>query len=243
LADLALYEGRNSDAISILEKGIAADLAEAAKSSPAAKSSSAANKLVALAGVRRNRAQAVDAADRALAISSTAGFAFAAARVLNESGQEAKALEVAHKMGEQLAPEIRAWAHLIEGEVQLRRGKVREAVDLFQEAQKLADTWIGRLDLGRAYLEAKYFAEAASEFDACEKRKGEATSVFFDDVASYRYYPQVYYYRGKALEGLNSKGAGELYQTFLTIKAKAEPGDPMVEEARRRAHVLGVTGY
>jgi tetratricopeptide (TPR) repeat protein len=176
----------------------------------------------------------VQAAEQALTISSTAGFAFAAARVLIESGQEAKAVEVARKMGEQLAPETRAWSKLIEGEVQLRRGKAQAAVDLFQEAQKLADTWIGRLDLGRAYLEAKHFPEAASEFDACEKRKGEATSVFFDDVPSFRYYPQVYYFRARVQEGLNSKGAADLYQAFLAIKAKAEPGDPFVEDARRR---------
>ncbi|HXA52604.1 MAG TPA: protein kinase, partial [Candidatus Acidoferrum sp.] len=237
LADMALYDGRTADAVAMLEKGIKTDL----EASP--KSSAAANKLVALAGARRNHAQAVAAAEQALAINSTAGFAFAAARVLIEAGQDAKAQEDARKMGSELAPELRAWSKLIEGEIQLRRGKSQAAIDLFQEAQKLADTWIGRLDMGRAYLEAGHFAEAASEFDACEKRKGEATSVFFDDVPSFRYYPQVYYYRAQVLEGLKSKEAGDLYKTFLTIKSKADVGDPMVTEARRRAKVLGVTGF
>jgi hypothetical protein len=142
-------------------------------------------------------------------------------------------------MGEQLAPEMRAWSKLIEGEAQLRRGKLQAAIDSFQQAQKLADTWIGRLDLGRAYLEAKHFPEAASEFAACEKRKGEAASVFFDDVPSFRYYPQVSYYRGQVQEGLNSKDAVDLYRTFLTLKAKADPGDPMVEDAQQRVRALG----
>jgi tetratricopeptide (TPR) repeat protein len=237
LADMALYDGRAADAAAILEKGIKADF-DADK-----KSSAAANKLVALAGASRNRAQAVSAAEQALAINSTAGFAFGAARVLIEAGQDAKAQEIARKMGAELAPELRAWSKLIEGEIQLRRGKSQAAIDLFQEAQKLADTWVGRLDLGRAYLEAGHFPEAASEFDACERRKGEATSVFFDDVPSFRYYPQVYYYRGQVLEGLKSKDAGDLYKTFLTIKSKADTSDPMVADARRRAKALGVAGF
>jgi serine/threonine protein kinase/tetratricopeptide (TPR) repeat protein len=237
LADMALYEGRTADAIAILEMGIKTD------SETDKKSSAAANKLVALAGARRNRPQAVDAAEQALAINSTAGYAFGAARVLIEAGQDAKAQEIARKMGSELAPELRAWSKLIEGEIQLRRGKSQAAMDLFQEAQKLADTWIGRLDLGRAYLDGGHFAEAASEFDACEKRKGEATSVFFDDVPSFRYYPQVYYYRAQVLEGLKSKDAGDLYKAFLTIKSKADAGDPMVADARRKAKALGVAGF
>jgi tetratricopeptide (TPR) repeat protein/predicted Ser/Thr protein kinase len=228
LADMALYEGRITDAVAILEAGIKTDLADSPKSSAAA------SKLATLAGATRNRAQAVDAAEKALAINSTAGFAFGAARVLIEAGQEARALEVARKMGAELAPELRAWSKLIEGEIQLRHGKSQAAIDLFQEAQKLADTWIGRLDLGRAYLAAGHFPEAASEFDACEKRKGEATSVFFDDVPSFRYYPQIHYYRGQVQEGLKSPDSAALFQNFLTIKAKAEAGDPMVEDARKR---------
>ena len=79
---------------------------------------------------------------------------------------------------------------------------------------------------------------SSSEFDACEKRKGEATSVFLDDFPTYRYYPQVYYYRARAQEGLKSPAAGDLYQKFLAIKAKADP-DPMVADAQKRARALG----
>src|SRR6185436_16167177 len=141
------------------------------------------------------------------------------ARVLVESGQEAKALQVAKELGARLEAEPRAYGKLIEGEIQLLKGKSQAAVDLFQEARKLLDTWIGRLDLGRAYLEAGAFAEAAGEFDACEKRKGEATSLFLDEVPTYRYYPQLYYYRARAKEALKSTAAGNLYKEFLTIKA------------------------
>ena len=95
------------------------------------------------------------------------------------------------------------------------------------------------LDTPPKLIQAETFSAMPDHF----RRKGEATSVFFDDVPSFRYYPQVYYYRAQILEGLKSKEAGDLYKTFLTIKSKADVGDPMVTEARRRAKVLGVTGF
>jgi len=89
------------------------------------------------------------------------------------------------------------------------------------------------LDLGRAYLDAGAFTEASSEFDACLNRRGEATSVFLDDIPSYHLLPAVYYYQGRARQGLGSAGAAESYQTFLDIKAKGA-GDPLVGDARKR---------
>jgi tetratricopeptide (TPR) repeat protein len=236
LADLALYEGRNADAIAILQTGIAADLAQSAQSSAAA------IKLAALAGAHRDRAQAVAAANRSLATSRNESAAFAAAHTLLLSGHEAKALEIARDMGKRLEPEPRSYAKLLEGEAQLAKGRTQAAIDLFQEARKLSDTWIGRLDLGRAYLEAGAYTEASSEFDACEKRKGEATSVFLDDVPSFRYFPQVFYYRARVQEGMKSAAAGESYKAFLAIKAKADPADTMVADARKRGKALGVPG-
>ncbi|HEY1340106.1 MAG TPA: tetratricopeptide repeat protein, partial [Bryobacteraceae bacterium] len=228
LADMALYEGREHDAISILEKGAAAD-------SGAGYGSAAAIKLAALAAARRRGPAAIEAANRALAAGKQDGAAFAAARALLESGQEAKALKVAAEMGERLEPEPQAYAKLLTGEALLAKGKEAEAIQAFLEGQKLANTWLGRLDLARAYVEAGKFIEASSELDECLKRKGEATAVFLDDVPTYRYFPPVYYYRARAQEGLKSAGAAESYRTFLSIKAQSAPGDPMVEDARRRA--------
>ena len=237
LADMALYEGRNADAIAILEKGISTDLAQSPQTSAAAV------KLAALAGAHRDKAQALVAANRSLAASQNGSAALAAsARALLLSGQEAKALEIARELGKRLEPEVRSYAKLLEGEAQLARGKTQAAIDLFQEATQLSDMWIGRLDLGRAYLEAGAFTEASSAFDACEKRKGEATSVFLDAMPSFRFFPEVYYYRARAQEGMKSAAAGESYKTFLAIKTKADPSDPLVEDARRRAKALGVPG-
>jgi tetratricopeptide (TPR) repeat protein len=94
------------------------------------------------------------------------------------------------------------------------------------------------LALGRAYLRAGAFAEAHSELEKCDKRRGEAAAVFLNDIPSFRYVPQVYYYLGRAQEGLKSPAAKESYQKFLKIKEKAEAGDPLVEAARKRIQTL-----
>ncbi|MBI3667940.1 MAG: protein kinase, partial [Acidobacteria bacterium] len=229
LADLALYGGRLADATAILEKAANADLAN---NNPSA----AANKLSTLAYahlLRGRKAQALAAADRAIASSQDESVLFPAARIYLEAGQESKARRLASELGERLEPDPQAYAKLIEGEAELRRGGARKAIKLFQEAQKLADTWIGRFLLGRAYLDAGAFTEAHSEFELCVKRRGEATAVFLDDVPSYRYLPPVYYYLGRAGEGLKSPGAVESYRTFLAIKEKSD-GEPLVADARRR---------
>lgn len=226
LADIALYEGRNADAVKILQGGVEADLKQP-------NLSAAAVKLAAMAAAQHNAA----AAERALKTDKEA--AFPAARVLLEMKQEAKALEVAKQIGARPEPEPQAQAKLLEGEALLLKGKSQDAIRLFLEAQKLADSWIGRLDLGRAYLAAGLFPEAIAELTTCIKRNGEATAVFLDDTPSYRYFAPVYYYLAQAQEGSKSAAAAESYQKFLAIKAKADAGDPMVADARKRLAALG----
>ena len=227
LADIALYEGRNGDAAAILQAGIAADLA-------AKNNSAAAIKMAALAAADRNRAKGAEMAAQALATDKDRGVAFSAARAFLEAGQPAKALAIASDLARQLEPEPQAYAKLLQAEAILEKSP-REAITLLQDAGKLMDTWLGHLDLARAYLAAGAFPEASSELDTCRNRSGEATAVFLDDIPSFHYFPPVYYYMGRAQEGNQSSGAAESFRQFLAIKAKADPGDRMVEDARKRA--------
>jgi tetratricopeptide (TPR) repeat protein len=220
LADLALYEGRNRDAAKLLD---AQDVPDA-------------NRLAMLAVARRKGAPAVDAATKAITASGRAvGPAFFAARVLLDNNNDVKAMEIVRDLGARIEPPRRAYGKLIEGEIQLAKGKAQAALDLFQEANKLADTWLGHFDLGRAYLEAGAFTEASSEFDSCEKRKGEATALFFDEVPTFRYFTLVYYYQGRVREGMKRPDAAEAYKAFAAIKSKADPGDPLVADAIKRS--------
>jgi len=140
---------------------------------------------------------------------------------------------LAQSLAGRLETDPQAYAKLIDGEVELKRGRAADAVKLFREAQKLADTWFGRFDLGLAYLDAEAFTEAYSEFELCLKRRGEATAAFLDEVPTYRLVPPVYYYLGRAQEGLKSPAAADSYKTFLAIKEKSGE-DPLVVDARRR---------
>ena len=230
LADIALYEGRLTDAVSILEKGVASDLA-------GKKDADAARKLLMLASanlLRGRSAQAIADADRALALSSENTILFAAAQVLLQAGRDSKALALASSLNARLEPEHQAHGKLIQGEALLKRGSASEAIKVFGDAQKLADTWIGRMRLGEAYLAAKAFTEADSEFDLCLKRRGEAAAVFLDDVPCYHYLPPIYYFLGRARQGLKSPGATDAFRTFLNIKQKGGSEDPLVADARRR---------
>jgi eukaryotic-like serine/threonine-protein kinase len=229
LADLAQYEGRLGDSASILEKAVTADLA-------AKDAESAANRTAALALVQLSLGktkEAISSADKASSNSKDLGVLYRAAQVYIAAGQDAKALQLVAPLSQRLESEPQVYAKLIAGEAQLKKGNARDSLNSFKDAQKLADTWLGHFDMGRAYLDAGAFTEASSEFDVCLNRRGEATSVFLDDVPSYHLLPAVYYYQGRAREGLNSPGAAESYKTFLAIKEKGA-GDPLVADAQRR---------
>ena len=229
MADIALYEGRLTEAVAILDKGIEADMANK-------RPDLAAEKWVMLGQVRLARGQnpkAVEAANRAIALLNELNIAFPAAEIYISAGFENKAAAIAKDLGQKLEPEPRAHAKIIDALIAAKAGRPNDAVAACLEAQKIVDTWVGRLTLGKAYLEAKAFAEAHSEFDLCLKRRGEAASLFLNDVPSFRYAPQVYYYMGLAQNGLKSPAAKESFQSFLKVKEKTEP-DPLVTDARKR---------
>jgi len=234
LADLAIYEGRLNDARKILEEGISADLKNNFEDEASLKRAMLAQDFLA----QGKFDPAVREGDRIASSSIKGSDLFSVAQVFIEAGQSEKALKVAEQLNAKPQAELQAYARLIEGEAAQKRGDIPGAVDLYQKAQALQDTWLGHMALGRANLEAAQFIEAHSEFDTCLKRRGEATAIFLDDFPSYRYFAPVYYYLGRAQEGLKSPAAKESYQKFLIIKERADPGDPLVEDARSRLKSL-----
>jgi Flp pilus assembly protein TadD/predicted Ser/Thr protein kinase len=229
LANLALYEGRFSQARQILETGAAADLA-------AKQPDRAADSFVMLASAelfKGEKRAAVAAAQKALASSPAPKIRFLAARVFLEAGETAKARDLAAKLGSEIQADPQSYSKLILGEAAMAGHDPRQALQLFTEARNLANTWMAHFDLGRAYLEAEAFTEADSEFDICIKRRGEALELFMDDMPTYSYLPAVYYYQGRAREGLKSPGAADSYRTYLGIRGKAGE-DPLLPEIRKR---------
>jgi eukaryotic-like serine/threonine-protein kinase len=228
LADVALYQGRVADAIAILTKAIAEDENNKYVAGVAKKTAVLGSAQL-LAG---NTAAALSAFRKASDLRKEEMVLYTSAIGFIEAGQPAEAMKIAKLLSERLESDPQIYAKLIEGEAELRRGRNREALALFEEAQKLTDTWLGRFSMGRAYLAMGNFAEADSEFDKCLKRKGEATGLFLDEVQTYHHFAPVLYYIGRAQEGLKSSGAAESYKAFLAIKPDST--EPLVLDARKR---------
>jgi tetratricopeptide (TPR) repeat protein/tRNA A-37 threonylcarbamoyl transferase component Bud32 len=230
LGDLAVYEGRYRDAVRILSQGAAADLASKNPDRAAAKFASLAHAHT----LRLQRKEAVAAAERALAHSNAAKIRFLAARVFSETGETARARGLSASLASELQNEPQAYAKIIDGGLLLQNDDPRQAIKVLTEANALLDTWIGRFELGRAYLEAGQLIQADSEFDRCIKRRGEALSLFLDEEPTFGLFPSVYYFQGRVREALKSIGFADSYRTYLDIRGKAGE-DPLLAEVRRRA--------
>jgi Tfp pilus assembly protein PilF len=229
LGDVALYQGRLTDAARLLAQGAAADLASK-------DADRAANKFAALASteaLRQRKPAAIAAADQALANSGAVKIRFLAARAFADVGAVARARTLADALGSELQAAPQAYAKIIDGALALKQGNPRLAVAALTEANTLLDTWLGHFDLGRAYLEAGAFTQADAEFDRCLKRRGEALALFMDEEPTYGYFPTVYYYQGRVREGLNNPRFAESYRSYLAIRS-ASNEDPLLRDVRRR---------
>jgi len=232
LGDLAIYEGRFSDAVRMLAEGADADVATKNPDRAAAKLAMLARAQL----LRGQRGASIAAAERALSISSAAKIRFLTARVLVEAGEITRARALSAGLASELQAEPQAYARTLEGIILLRNGDARQAIKALTEANTLLDTWIGRFDLGRAYLEAGLFTQADSEFDRCIKRRGEALSLFLDEEPTFGVFPPVYYFQGRVREALQSVAFAESYRTYLNIRGKSRE-DVLLPDVRKRAGV------
>jgi eukaryotic-like serine/threonine-protein kinase len=229
-ADLGLYAGRIDGVAANLKSSIDDDLSTKTTTPAAVKQIALAETELA-AG---RRAQAIDAAREALTLSRQLATVVPAARVFVRAGRIADARALAAELGSQLPKPNRAYAKIILAEIALEDRKPADAVDLLTQARSLADLWLGRFDLGVAYVHANAFAEAITEFEACQKRRGEATALFLDDRPTIRYFAPIPYWLGRAQEGLGqASSARASYDAFLAVRKDAET-DPLVQDARRR---------
>jgi len=230
LADLAAYQGRYADAAHLLEDGASSDLA-------AKMTDNAARKYVALANMEELQGKhpaAITDAGKALANSQSPEIEFLAARTLIDAGDLARAQKIASSLSAALTAEPQVYSKIINGLIALKKKDANGAVKQITAANDQLDTWIGRFDLGRAYLEAGAYTEADAQFDQCMKRRGEAIELFMDNVPTYAYLPFVYYYQGRAREGMKSDSFADFYKSYLGIRGQSSQ-DPLVPEIRKRA--------
>jgi serine/threonine protein kinase len=231
LGDLAVYEGRFTEAVHIFEQGAAADLASKNALNAAIKYTSIGYARL----MRDQKGPAIAAAETALSHSKAMAVRFLAGRIFAEAGALPKARALASELSAELPIEPHAHGMILEGLIALKERKTRDAIRLLTEANGVLDTWYGHFDLGRAYLEAGATAlpQADSEFDRCIARRGEALSLM-DEGPTYGSFPVVYYYQGRVREGLKTAAFAESYRQYLAIRGQS-PEDPLVPEVRRRA--------
>lgn len=176
----------------------------------------------------------------ALESSSEERIKLEGARTLIELGEEGAVQELSEELLSQLTPEPQVFGQLIHGDLWLKQKMFRQALEAFQKAQKLRDKWLVHYYLGRTYLEVGHYSHAHAEFETCLQRKGEALRVFLDDGSlTYRYLPAVYYYFGRAQEGVRSPRALESYQKFLSICGQGFETD-LVKDAQTRVEALQI---
>ena len=230
MGDLAVYEGRFSEAAKIFEQGAATDLADKNVDKAARKLTSMAYAHM----MRGDMVQAIAAAEKALLTSNAVTIRFLAARVLIAAGVVAKPQDIATSFSAELPAEPRAYGKILEGEIALKNGDPRLAIKVLIDANNVLDTWLAHFDLGRAYLALNAFPEAELEFESCISRRGEALSLLVDEEPTYGYFPPVYYYQGLAREGLKNAAAAAAYGEYVKIRGKSTE-DPLLPEVRKRA--------
>jgi len=237
LGDLALFAGRYTEAVKILEQGAAADIAAKSPDRAAAKLAAVAYAQL----TRGQKRQAIAAADSALAASKAVKIQFLAGRTFIEAGEIAKARPLIAALAAELQTEPQVYAKMLDGKIALAAGDAREAIRLMVEANKALDTWIGDFELGRAYLAAGALPQADSQFDRCLKRKGEALALFLDEEPTFGYFPPVYYYQGRVREQMKIDGFAESYRQYIAAR-DGSTEDPLLREIRPRNTRTGRAG-
>jgi tetratricopeptide (TPR) repeat protein len=229
LADLDMHQGRFEDAIGLLATGISLD--EQTRNSVGA-----AAKAIALADAylaRGRAAQARENMDLARKLADDPSVTVPLARLLLQTGRPAEVTAIASELEKSLAPRSVAYGKVVQAMAHLDRDRPREALEALQEAQKLADLWLVRFYKGVAYVGLQAYPDALSELELCEKRRGEATAVFLDDVPTFRYVVPLSYWLGRAHDGLGARdAAARHYKAYLALRSPA--ADPLAKDAAAR---------
>jgi tetratricopeptide (TPR) repeat protein len=199
LADIALFQGNQTAAVSILQESIETDRKNDDERGTGTKRIALANAHEALGDVALALAT-IDQLDAARGD----GQLVPSASVYAANGRYDDAFTIAENYRKQLSPTARAYANLIDGINAFHQGEYILAIESLRSAIESADLWIIRYYLARTYLEAGYPAEASAEFDACIERRGEAGNLFFDDVPTWRYTASLQEWKEKASSAISN---------------------------------------
>jgi serine/threonine protein kinase len=224
-ADFALFEGRLGDAATALANGIQSD--EHA-SNPAVY-----DKWAMLADVRLrlgDKDGARAAAERALASGEIATL-YDAGRVLAEVGDEAAWKRAAARIAESPGQTSKLFVRLL---AILGGRHAGEATAGSSNLPAGTDSFIECAELGKAYLDAGAFDDAARELEACATRRGDAVAGFPGDGSTLRELGPALYRLARAKYASGRPGYAPAYRAFLELEPNSRD-DPWAREALERS--------
>lgn len=134
-----------------------------------------------------NISAALATMDEAMATASGLPQQVPAALLFIKAGARDRAAAIGERLLIEPQSQSRAYGNMIAGLLALESGDSVTAIDAMYSGIEIADLWMLRLQLGCVYLEAGYPAEALEELNEASARIGEATSVFLDDLPTWRY--------------------------------------------------------
>jgi tetratricopeptide (TPR) repeat protein len=228
LADLEIFSGNFVAARDILINAIGEDEMIGSSYGMASKYMALAEAFFGLG----DRAAALAAIEKGTALSGADAIVVPAALMFIEAGETDAATSIPDTLAGRLQPQSRAYAEMIQAVQLLDRNRHLEAIDKLTAAISVADLWLLRFHLGRAYLKGDFHAEALDEFMALRDRQGEATAIFLDELPTYRYVATLPYWLGRAQAGLGmTQDAGHNFKLFLSRRPY---GGPLAADARQR---------
>jgi tetratricopeptide (TPR) repeat protein len=224
-ADFALFEGRITDAIALLEAGIADDTAKKATAAAEAKWATLAE-----AELRREHLAAARQAAAHAVGSRELVTMMRVARVLARAGSPDSELDGRIRAHPGQRAEVFARIVAIDD----RRSKAD--VDPLDVGHG-SGSWLLYADRGARLFKDGAWDGARRAFEECLSHLGQGAMAFVDDTATLRYIPEVRFLHARTLDALHDPGAAAAYKAFLDSEPDAQ-GDPMVTAAKLRAASL-----
>ncbi len=238
LAYIPLYQGKFTQALTVLDQGLAADRMEQVEFGQI-------EKYYLKSRIYRQQGKirsALAELEQAVDISSTEMPDFVHqlrnvyVELLTENGDLKKAKDVIEQWDAEIAEGdtyAREFYWYARGSIELARDDPQAALSLYRKSAGFPDPFYLRYTLGKTYLKAGHLARAVEAFEKAISRYHNYRAL--DAIASVK----TYYYLGQIYERSDwTDKALEQYETFLGIWKDADEGIEEVEQARERVAAL-----
>jgi len=232
LADIDLYFGLVGAAQERLRTAIDTDMDSGSHRM-------AALKIIALAqsyADQEDFSAATTAGANALRLADGDALKVSVAMIYIQAGDVTSVRVIVDALTEQADAHSRAYGQMLKGMILEGEGARTEAILAMREAISTADLWLIRYQIGKAYLRAGNYPEALDELTTLQVRHGEATSVFLDEMPTYRLLAELPYWIGRVQEELKIRSAARAsYEEYVSLRPQ---GGALAQDAIERAAKL-----